>query len=103
MSVRRQTHLLACGVMKTIVNKTRLPLKIKLSQGRVLRLGPSKEGQISTSDADRESVQRMVGAGEVEIIDDGSSGAGRGNKGPSGMAQSQGHHRQFSGSKRGDR
>ena len=89
--------------MKTILNKTRRPLKIKLSQGRVLRLGPSKEGQIATPDAERESVQGMVEAGEVEIIDDASPGAGRGSKGPAGIAQSQGHNRQFSGSKRGDR
>jgi len=89
--------------MKTIVNKTRRPLKIELSQGRVLRLGPAKEGQITTHDAERESLKRIVEAGDVEIIDDGSPGAGRGSKGPAGMAKSQGHQRQFSGSKRGDR
>ena len=89
--------------MKIILNKTRRPLKIKLSQGRVLRLGPSKEGQIATHDAERESVQGMVEAGDVEITDDVSSGAGKGSKGPAGMTKSQGHHRQFSGSKRGDR
>ena len=89
--------------MKTIANKTRRPLKIKLSQGRLLRLGPSKEGQIATHDAERESVQRMIEAGEIEIIDDASPGAGRGSKGQAGMAQSQGHRRQFSGSKGGDR
>lgn len=89
--------------MKTIVNKTRRPLKIKLSQGRVLRLGPSKEGQISTQDAERESVKQIVEAGEIEILDDASPGASRGSKGPAGMAKSQDHHRQFSGSKRGDR
>ncbi len=89
--------------MKIILNKTRRPLRVKLSQGRVLRLGPSKEGQIATHDAERESVQGMVEAGDVEIIDDASSGVGKGSKGPAGMAQSQGHHRQFAGSKRGDR
>ena len=89
--------------MKTIINKTRRPLKIKLSQGRVLRLGPAKEGQITTHDAERESVQRIIQAGEVEVFDDSSSGAGSAGKGKSGTAQSQGFHRQFSGSKRGDR
>jgi len=89
--------------MKTIINKTRRPLKIKLSQGRVLRLGPSKEGQIATQDAERDSVQRIIQAGEVEIFDDASGGAGSAGKGKSGAAQSQGFHRQFSGSKRGDR
>ena len=89
--------------MKTIINKTRRPLKIKLSQGRVLRLGPSKEGQIATHDAERESVQRIIEAGEVEIFDDLSSGTGSAGKGKGGPAKSQGFHRQFSGSMRGDR
>ena len=89
--------------MKTIINKTRRPLKIKLSQGRGLRLGPSKEGQIATHDAERESVQRIIEAGEVEIFDDLSSGTGSAGKGKGGPAKSQGFHRQFSGSKRGDR
>ncbi len=46
--------------MKTIINKTGRPLKITLSQGRVLRLGPRKEGQIATPDAERESVKKMI-------------------------------------------
>ena len=79
--------------MKTIINKTRRPLKIKLSQGRGLRLGPSKEGQIATQDAER----------EVEVFDNSSSDTGAAGKGKSGTGQSQGFHRQFSGSKRGDR
>ena len=80
--------------MKTIVNKTRRPLKIKLAQGRVLRLGQAKEGQIATHDAERESVQKMIKAGEVDVFDDvsrsglrarsgsaGRSGGGRGSQG----------------------
>ena len=43
--------------MKTIVNKTMRPLRILLSRGRVLRLGPRKEGQVATQDADLESVK----------------------------------------------
>ena len=56
--------------MKTIINKTGRPLKITLSQGRVLRLGPRKEGQIATPDAERETVQKMIAAGEVNVFDD---------------------------------
>ena len=89
--------------MKPIITKPRRALKIKLSQGRVLRLGPSKEGQIATHEAERESVQRIIEAGEVEIFDDLSSGTGSAGKGKGGPAKSQGFHRQFSGSKRGDR
>ena len=42
--------------MKTIVNKIGRPLKVRLSQGRFLRLGPKKTGQIATRDAEREPV-----------------------------------------------
>ena len=89
--------------MKTIINKTRRPLKIKLSHGRVLRLGPAKEGQIATHDAERDSVQRIIQAGEVEVFDNSSGDTGAAGKGKNGAAQSQGFNRQFSGSKRGDR
>ena len=89
--------------MKTIINKTRRPLKIKLSEGRVLRLGPTKEGQITTHDVDRDSVQRIIQTGEVEVFDNSSSGTGSTGKGKGGAAKSQGFSRQFSVSKRGDR
>ncbi len=93
--------------MKTIVNKTRRPLKITLAQGRVLRLGPAKEGQIATHDAERESVQTMIEAGEVDVFDDVSRSGSRARGGPSGPAGgrrgSQGAHREFSGPRQGDR
>lgn len=93
--------------MKTIVNKTRRPLKITLAQGRVLRLGPAKEGQIATNDAERESVQTMIEAGEVEVFDDVSRSGSRVRGGPAGPSAgrrgAQGAHREFSGTKRGDR
>ena len=90
--------------MKTIVNKTRRPLKVKLAQGRVLRLGPAKEGQIATHDAERESVQKMIEAGEAEVFDDVSRSGSRARSGPAwGHRRSQGAHRRFSGPKHGDR
>ena len=89
--------------MKTIVNKTRRPLKIKLSQGRMLHLGPTKEGRIGAQDAGREAVKRLVEAGEIEIFDDASAGGSRGARGTAGPSHADGPHRQFSGSKRGDR
>ena len=89
--------------MKTIVNKTRHPLKIQLARGRFLRLGPDKEGQIATNDAEQETLQKMIAAGELDIFDDVPRSGSRGSGGPSGRSGSQGGHRQFSGSKRGDR
>ena len=89
--------------MKTIVNKTRRPLRVKLSQGRVLHLGPAKEGRIGVQDAARETVKRLVEAGEIEVFDDASAGGSRGSTGTAGPTHAGGPHRQFSGSKRGDR
>ncbi len=89
--------------MKIIVNKTRRPLQVKLARGRVLRLGPAKEGQITTQDAERESVKKQIEAGDVEIFD-GSGQSGSQARGASaGRAESQGEHRRFSGAKSGDR
>ena len=89
--------------MKTILNKTRHPLKIQLARGGVLRLGPDKEGQIATNDAEQETIQKMIAAGELDIFEDATRSGSRGSGGPSGRLGSQGGHRQFSGSKRGDR
>ncbi len=89
--------------MKRIVNKTRRPLKIKLSRGRALRLGPAKEGQISTQDAERESVRKSVEANEVEIFDDLSRSDIRTGTGSSNRSNPKAAHRQFSVTKRGDR
>ncbi len=89
--------------MKRIINKTRRPLRIKLSQGRVLRLGPAKEGQISTQDAERESVLKSVEADEVEIFDDVARSEVRTGTGSASRSNPQAAHRQFSVTKRGDR
>ena len=89
--------------MKTIVNKTRRPLRIKLSQGRVLHLGPNKDGRIGDLDAERATVTQLIDAGDVQIFDDTGSGRSRGTGGAAGSMNSEGPHRQFSRTKRGDR
>ncbi len=89
--------------MKTIVNKTRRPLTIGLAPGHVLRLGPAKEGQIATRDVEHPMVQKMIAAGTLDVFDDATRAGARARSGPAGRAGSQGGHRQFSGSKRGDR
>ena len=89
--------------MKTIVNKTHRPIKIQLSRARVLRLGPGKEGQIATQDAERESLKKLVADGDVEIFDD-QSPVGSNTGTTSGRRSSaRGHHPKFSVVKRGDR
>ena len=48
--------------MKTVRNKTHRPLRVRLSQGKTLHLGPLKEGQISVHDVEAGGVQRLVKA-----------------------------------------
>jgi len=54
--------------MKTIMNKTPRPLRIRLPRGKTLHLGPSKTGQISDDALAREPVQELLKAGEIEVI-----------------------------------
>jgi hypothetical protein len=90
--------------MKTIVNKTHRPLKIALARGRVLRLGPRKEGQIATNDAERESVQKLVASGDVGVYDDGARLVSGSGVNPTGRSSHQARHdARFSGGRGGDR
>ncbi len=89
--------------MRKIINKTTRPLRVHLSQGRVLHLGARKEGQISGNDVDRKSVQEMIKAGEIELIDDGGRGAGGAAADEAGHENTQGHHHGTQPYRRGDR
>jgi hypothetical protein len=89
--------------MKTILNKTNGPLKIRLSRGKTLRIGPGKEGQIATLDGERESVKKLIEAGNIEVVSEGTQ-VGAGSKGDTGgHPNSRGHHPSMSGRSRGDR
>ncbi len=89
--------------MKTVLNKTGRPLKIVLARGRVLRLGPRKEGQIATQDAERDAVQRHVADGDIEIFDDAARSGAANLSAADSSTRSQGPHTRFSAAKRGDR
>ncbi len=58
--------------MKTIVNKTHKPLKIRLHGGKVLHLGPARTGQITDEAAGEPAVRRLVDSGDVEIAGEGA-------------------------------
>jgi hypothetical protein len=88
--------------MKAIRNKTHRPLRVHLSQDKVLHLGPSKEGQISVRDIDRPGVQRMLAGGEIEIIDEGEAMAPSGSGGMV-HADTHGHLPNQTVKKRGER
>jgi hypothetical protein len=89
--------------MKTIINKTRRPLAIRLSRGKVLRLGPGKEGQIATQDVDLASVKTLMESGDVAIFDEsGQTGSGTGTAAAT-RSNTRGHHPSIGMTKRGDR
>jgi hypothetical protein len=54
--------------MRTVRNKTPMPIRIQLGGGKTLHLGPAKEGQISDGAAERESVLKLVKEGKIEIL-----------------------------------
>ncbi len=88
--------------MRTVLNKTHRPLRIRLSKG-VLHLGPGKEGQISNADEERESVQKLVSAGEIEVLGQGSSSGTGGAAGVPGRRKMRGHRPGHSLKRQGDR
>ena len=58
--------------MKNVLNKTRSPLKIPLPQGKFLHLGPMKTGQISDGAAELPSLKKLLKAGQIEIVGEGT-------------------------------
>ena len=89
--------------MKTVRNTTHRPLRVNLARGKTLHLGPLKEGQINAHDVDAVGVQRLLEAGELEIVGDGRAAAGSGGSAAPGHADTHGHHPATSVQKRGDR
>jgi len=71
--------------LQTIKNRTRKPLSVPLPRGKRLVLGPGKTGQIASKAIDHPPLVALVDAGELEILGEGASVAGRrGNTDPSG-------------------
>jgi len=89
--------------MITILNQTSRFLRINLSRGKVLRLGPRKEGQISTQDAELDSVKKLVADDTVKIMGEGPQAGSSAAANPSVRTNVQGHHQRVSGGRRGDR
>lgn len=88
--------------MTTILNQTSRFLRISLARGKVLRLGPHKEGQIATPDVDRDSVKQLVADGSLKIVEGGPQ-AGSVAANPALRTNVHGHVPRVSGGSRGDR
>ena len=89
--------------MITILNETSRFLRIPLSRGKVLRLGPRKEGQIATPDADREAVKKLVADGVLKIMGEGPQAGSSSGANPAARTNVQGPHPRVTGGRRGDR
>ena len=89
--------------MKTIKNKTLKPLRISLSGGRVLHLGPAKTGQIADGALQEKSVRSLIDGGQIEVIGGDAPGRGPGDAGGVGQVAPRGHPQATSSQRRGDR
>ncbi len=90
--------------MKTIRNKTFKPLKLTFSGGKVLHLGPGKTGQIPDGALDQKSVQALLKAATIEILDGGPAhvqGADTTSGGP--HETTRGHRPAMTGPTKGQR
>jgi len=55
--------------MKSVLNKTRKPIRIPLPGGRTLHLGLAGRGQIPDDALERPAIKKMIEAGEIEVIE----------------------------------
>ena len=67
--------------MKVIRNKTARPLRISLGGGKVLHLGPHKDGEIADGAADHDAIQKLVKEDVIEILGEGERHEGGGGPG----------------------
>lgn len=77
--------------MKTVKNKTHRPLRVPLPRGKVLHLGPQQEGQVAGGTLEHAPFQKLVEAGDIEVLDDGGKALPHAPKGEGGQPSTQGH------------
>jgi hypothetical protein len=89
--------------MKTVRNKTSMPIRVQLGGGKTLFLGPTKTGQISDSAAERDSVLKLVKDGKIELLGGESAGQTPGGESQSRTTSTHGHQRSTVVTPKGDR
>ena len=90
--------------MKTILNKTGLPVKVPLPRGKAIRLGPHKTGAIADKASDHPPLVELIEAGKIEIVSDGTSPADPRKGSANAVAiPGQGHHAAATVRRTGDR
>lgn len=63
-----------CAI-RTVINKTRRPIKLTLQGGKTLHLGPGGRGQVHDDAIERPAVKKRIDAGEIEVVGEGSGAA----------------------------
>lgn len=77
--------------MVKVENKTKKPVRVPLPGGKKLHLGPTATAEINAKAVSHPPLQKLVEAGEIEIID-GPGGRGKGSgSGNTGISGSTGH------------
>ena len=89
--------------MKTVSNKTQKPLSIPLPRGKTLHLGPGRTGQIASNAADHPQLKKLIDAGQIEILDEGSESSEGGGGGKASRVWMPGHASGSAGRRGGDR
>jgi hypothetical protein len=67
--------------MKTIVNKSKAPIKITLPGNKVLHLGPSKSGQVANEAIERPALRKLIESGAIEVVGEGAHPSGEREEG----------------------
>ena len=67
--------------MKTVINKTRKPLRIRLPGGKTLFLGVAQQAPFRDEAAAHPPVKKLLDAGEIEIFDGPGQKHGAGSDG----------------------
>jgi hypothetical protein len=78
-------------IVRVISNKTRKPIKVPLPGGKFLHLGPLKTAEISDQAVEHAALQKLVKAGDIEILGVGEHASGGPDAAGSPQESRQGH------------
>ena len=89
--------------LKTIRNKAHRPIAVPLPLGKKLRLGPNQTGEIADRAEEHPPLKKLLEAGDLEIVHEGSGGTKHRPGGGTVHVTNQGHHASVTPRNSGDR
>jgi hypothetical protein len=60
------------ATIKSVINKTRRPIRVSLPGGKTLHLGLGGRGQVPDDALDRPALKKLIEAGEIEVLEEDS-------------------------------